>query len=602
MRRPVEHRTLGGLALAVMLILPGYALSETSSSSTADAPATSIGNTPAGGPKDDKVLRAQNLLEAPLSPSLSGTDLAVAEKIRNLVAANLGHYVSRNEDRAGLETFYRNRGFTPLWISGGQPTRASQEARIYLGGVGADGLDPADYPVPNFAGADPALRAEDDIRLSSSLLAFARHASTGRVSFTRVSGSIFYNLKFPEAEEVLGKLAVSTNIRAELDSYHPPQPGYKALKAKLAELRRLGQSGKVAHIPDGPTLQRGMEDARVPQLRKHLNLSKKNSLRYDRELESAVEKFQRKADIPASGMVDQATLARLNSGDQSKLAAVVIANMERWRWLPRDLGSAHVAVNIPDYTLKVFDKDKAVWSTKIIVGKPGEMATPLLSETLIYVTINPTWNVPPSIIRNEYLPALQSDSNALNRLGLKMSRKSDGSIRIYQPPGPRNALGRIRFNFPNKFLVYQHDTPNKDLFSRSERAYSHGCMRVQDPEKYAEVLLSLSQPQDRYTAERIRSLYGDDERTIRMKNPIAVHITYQTAFVDDAGHLQTRPDVYGRDQEILKLLQGKERTVADIPINRDYSSNTRSVRAQTPPRPKQRMYTEMRWPGSFRLW
>ena len=199
-----------------------------------------------------------------------------------------------------------------------------------------------------------------------------------------------------------------------------------------------------------------------------------------------------------------------------------------------------------------------------------------------FITINPTWNVPPSIIRNEYLPALQRDPNALDRIGLKVGRNHDGSLRVYQPPGARNALGRIRFNFPNVFLVYQHDTPNKSLFGHDRRAFSHGCMRVQNPEKYAEVLLSLSQPADGYTARRIQRLYGDEERKISLQHPIPVHVTYQTAFFDAAGHFRTRDDVYGLDAAVLKLMRGDERLVADRPIARDYSASSKPVMARLP--------------------
>ena len=216
--------------------------------------------------------------------------------------------------------------------------------------------------------------------------------------------------------------------------------------------------------------------------------------------------------------------------------------------MPHDLGPTYVMVNIPDYTLKVVQDGKTVWSTKIVVGKPGSHATPLLTETMKYITVNPTWNVPPSIIRNEYLPALARDPGALARIGLQVGHNADGSIRIFQPPGERNALGRIRFNFPNRFLVYQHDTPDKNLFAQATRAYSHGCMRVQNPDQYAEVLLGVTQPEEHYTAAKIRSMYGHGERTITFKHPIPVYITYQTAFADDAGkfadarrHLWARP-------------------------------------------------------------
>ena len=257
--------------------------------------------------------------------------------------------------------------------------------------------------------------------------------------------------------------------------------------------------------------------------------------------------------------------------------------MERWRWLPRDLGTAHVMLNIPDFTLAVVDRGKTVWSTRVVVGKPGRMATPLLSETIKTITVNPTWNVPPSIIQNEYLPALRQDPGALERIGLKVVQNRNGTIRIYQPPGAGNALGRIRFNFPNKFLVYQHDTPDKHLFAHSKRAYSHGCMRVQDPDKYAEVLLSLTQPADGYTSDRIRGMFGKGERNIALGHPVPVHLTYQTAYVDDAGALQVRPDVYGRDAQTLALLKNKDRPDADTPVARRNSSS-KPVVARLPSR------------------
>ena len=269
---------------------------------------------------------------------------------------------------------------------------------------------------------------------------------------------------------------------------------------------------------------------------------------------------------------------------KSKAARIdtIIANMERWRWLPHDLGAAYVMVNIPDYTLKVVNLGKTVWSTRIVVGKPGNHATPLLADTMKYITFNPTWNVPPSIIRNEYLPALERDPTALMRIGLRIGRNDDGSIRIYQPPSDRNALGRIRFNFPNRFLVYQHDTPDKFLFDKTVRAYSHGCMRVEKPDQYAEVLLSISQPEDRYSVQRIRSLYGASERNVNLKNPIPVYLTYQTAFVDDAGQLETRPDIYGLDQTTNRPAQRRDREVANIPVARNDRSDSTPVVAPEP--------------------
>jgi murein L,D-transpeptidase YcbB/YkuD len=186
-----------------------------------------------------------------------------------------------------------------------------------------------------------------------------------------------------------------------------------------------------------------------------------------------------------------------------------------------------------------------------------------------YITVNPTWNVPPSIVTREYLPALAQDPTVLARMGLRVSYNSDGSIHISQPPGDHNALGRLRFNFPNKFLVYQHDTPDKNLFALDKRAFSHGCMRVQDPVKYAEVLLSIVRPGEGYSEERIHKMIaGRGEQDIQFPHYLPVHLTYQTAFVDNEGRLEFRKDMYGRDQVLIAILRGEEPQIAESPVDR----------------------------------
>jgi murein L,D-transpeptidase YcbB/YkuD len=201
-----------------------------------------------------------------------------------------------------------------------------------------------------------------------------------------------------------------------------------------------------------------------------------------------------------------------------------------------------------------------VWTTRIVIGKT-DMPTPLLSETMKYITINPTWNVPPSIVHNEYLPALQQDPTVLERMGLKVVYNRDGSVHIYQPPGEANALGRIRFNFPNRFLVYQHDTPDKHLFAQDVRAFSHGCMRVQDPAKYAEVLFGIARPTENWSADKIKRMFGTGEQDVQLPVPIWVHLTYQSAFVDDAGKLQIRRDIYNLDSRTLAAIKSDRSVV-----------------------------------------
>jgi murein L,D-transpeptidase YcbB/YkuD len=495
-------------------------------------------------------------------------DQRVAEKIHEMFGGRIDRIFDRKY-KAAVETFYTARNFAPLWVEGGAASERAKAAAAYLAGVSADGLDPAEYPVPSFSNADPGVLAEAELKFTATILTYARHAQIGRVHYSRVSSDISYNLVAPEPGEVLGKLADTASVADVLDSFNPPHAGYKALKAKLAEVRnRAGEPARV-RIATGKTLRPGMEDPRVPPLRERLGIAAADNNIYDKALSDAVKAFQRQHDLSANGFLTSSTVDALNGPRRDHDADVIVANMERWRWLPRDLGEAYVMVNIPDYTLRVMNHGEQVWTTKIVSGKPGEKATPLLSETMKYITVNPTWHVPPSIVNNEYLPALAQDPTVLDRMGLRVEHNRDGSVSISQPPGERNALGRIRFNFPNKFLVYQHDTPDKYLFNVAKRAYSHGCMRVQYPDKYAEVLLGISNPKDGYTAEKIRRMYGTGERDIQLTTPIPVHLTYQTAFVDDAGHLAVREDIYGRDAKLLANLKGDERRIADAPVERE---------------------------------
>ncbi len=426
--------------------------------------------------------------------------------------------------------------------------------------------------------SDPAALAEAEMRLSASVVTYAHHAAIGRVHWTRVSADISYDQKAPEPADVLAAMAQAKDVAAALDGYEPHYRDYVALKAKLAELRAGKEDAGKTPIPDGPALKVGAPDARVPQLRARLGLPDEGNTTFDKPLAEALKKFQREYELKADRHADLGTLEALNGKEPERPVDTIIANMERWRWMPHDLGDTFVIVNLADFRLHVMHDGKEVWTTRIVDGKPA-MPTPIMSAEMKYITVNPTWNVPPSIVAREYMPALRQDPTVLERMGLQVTRNPDGTVHIAQPPGDRNALGRVRFNFPNKFLVYQHDTPEKYLFAYDKRAYSHGCMRVQDPVKYAEVLLSLVRPGDGYTQDRIRKMFGNNEQDIQFPHFLPVHLTYQTAFVDERGDLQFRDDVYGRDKELLAILKSDERKVADIPIERKENTIRREVLA-----------------------
>jgi murein L,D-transpeptidase YcbB/YkuD len=422
--------------------------------------------------------------------ALDPADRAVAEKIRDLLAAKADKFFAAKNERAAVEAFYQKRNLAPLWLEKGVENTRAASAISRLKNADADGLEPGDYKVPSFAGLEPEALADAELKLTRAVLTYARHVQAGRFPYTRVSRNIELPQAAPEPADVLSSVADAADVGKALDLFSPQNEPYSKLKSTLAELRAKPGAAK----------------------------------------------------------------------NEAKQIDTILVNMERWRWYPRDLGDAHVIVNQPDFTLKVMHNGNQAWTTRVVIGKPS-MATPLLSETMKTITVNPTWTVPQSIVRNEYLPALAQDPTVLSRMGLHVSY-SGGGVTITQPPGPGNALGRIRFNFRNRFSVYQHDTPDKYYFAHEVRAYSHGCMRVQDPAKYAEVLLNIARPQEHWTAARVQGMFGRGEQDLQLQpTPIWVHLTYQTAFVDNSGKLQFRRDIYNLDSRTLAAIKSDRSNV-----------------------------------------
>ena len=513
------------------------------------------------------------------APVAAGPDAAIAEQLRELGNGKFDRIIGSEKDRTPIEAFYSSRNYAPLWIADGKPNARATAAIGYLRHVDGEGLDPADYPVPTFAMLSaPADLADAEIKLTAAVVTYARHASVGRVHWSRVSGDIEYSTPAAEPGDVLAAIAGASDVATALDSYEPQTPGYRALKAKLADLRAGKIDKSRPPIASGPVLKVGIQDERVPVLRERFGIAAADGTTYDKALAEAVKKFQQQHDLAATGTLGAATLDALNGRAQpDHVTDIIIANMERWRWMPHRFPDTYVIVNLPDFTLRVIHDGKQVWTTRIVIGKP-EMPTPIMTADMKYITVNPTWNVPPSIVHREYLPALAQDPTVLARMGLRVDYGRDG-VHIWQPPGDKNALGRIRFNFPNKFLVYQHDTPDKYMFALDKRAFSHGCMRVQDPAHYAEVLLSLVRPDDGYTEERIKKMFGPNETDIQFPTFIPVNLTYQTAFVDEAGKLEFRDDIYGRDKTLLAILKGSDRKLADVPVEHREDVSHRQVLA-----------------------
>ena len=362
---------------------------------------------PAGAPGESGAPTTATIAPAAATPApVADGNTPIAEQLRGLAGGKFDRIIGGKKDRATIDAFYSGRDYAPLWLSDGKPNAKAKAATAYLGQVDADGLDPADYQVPDFASlTDPAALAEAEMRLTTSIITYAHHAQIGRVHWTRVSGDIFYDQKAPEPADILAAMVDAKDIAQVLDGYEPHAPGYLALKAKLAELRAGKDSAAHAQIPTGPMPKIGAQDDRVPQLRERLGLPADSDTTYDKTLAAAVKKFQQERELKPTGTLTAATVDALNGRQPDRPIDTIIANLERWRWIPHDLGKTYVMVNLPDFTLRVFHDGKQVWMTRIVDGKPA-MPTPIMTAEMKYITVNPTWNVPPSIVAKEYLPAL----------------------------------------------------------------------------------------------------------------------------------------------------------------------------------------------------
>ncbi|MBK8009200.1 MAG: L,D-transpeptidase family protein [Rhizobiales bacterium] len=533
-------------------------------------------------PSDEtKKLTGRKLVEAPLA-NLSGLDAAVAEKLRDLIANRGDRFFSNKDERNAAEVFYRDRGFQPLWLTNGKTSDRTAAAIAFLKKVDEDGLEPADYAAPDFSEMDADKLAEAELTYTNEVLDFIRHASSGRVHPSRTFRDTEYKHEGLDPLESLNKIASAANLADTLAGFHPPHEQYKLLKAELAKARGKTEAAPV-RIPHGPLIRfnakKPQEDNRVPLLRERLGLAAKDDKFYDKELMEAVISFQKTSKITSGGIVGPQTVDTMNGVTRDRTEDIILANMERWRWLPRDLGNSHVITSIPGYYVRVVQDRKEVWETRVVVGMATKI-TPITTQEMSFITVNPTWNVPPSIVARDYIPALRNDPDAMKRMGMRVQTRPDGTLHISQPPGDGNALGRLRFNFPNKFLVYQHDTPLRHLFAHDERAYSAGCIRMQDPLKYAELLMNIARPGEDWTQEKIRKLYGQAEHRLDFKNNIPVHIIYNTAEVRD-GKLIIRKDLYKVDAATIKNLKatGNERRQLEVAVR--HPDPTPSREAQT---------------------
>jgi murein L,D-transpeptidase YcbB/YkuD len=463
--------------------------------------------------------------------------------------------LAAKREREAVTAFYAARDNAPLWRENGKWTAAARSALTRLEHAEDDGLDLRAVSLPALRDGNVAASATDDVALSLATVAYGRQASGGRIDPQTISRLITEKPDVAEPARILSTVTSAADAGAALQGFNPDHEGYRLLRAKLAEVRQEKSSPVATRIDPGPILKVGMKDPRVPLIRAHFRidadkeLANTDTLLYDTRVASAVADFQRAHGLPASGQLTPRTIAVLSGGQPARLEAEIISNMERWRWRAHSDSDDRIEVNIPDYTVKVIRNRQVIHQTRVIVGK-STTQTPIFSNRMQFIEVNPYWNVPESIIKKEMMPKLAADPTYLQRMGYEVTTRN-GRMIVRQPPGERNALGRIKFMFPNQHAVYLHDTPTRGLFNTERRSYSHGCVRVDQPFKFAEIVLGK---ENGWSEDRVRKLIGGANRTIHLPKAIDIHIGYFTAFVDDAGKLQLREDIYGHSQKVKAAL------------------------------------------------
>ena len=495
--------------------------------------------------------------------------------------SNIGS--ERDDERlVQVYTFYFDRKFKPVWTRDGGAKSKARELLEILKKADADGLDAAWYRVREIDDlideTDPRGLAELDMLVTRAFIDYARDLTKGRVAPGEVDNE---NATAPleiGAATLLDGAEQADSIAEYVKTLQPGSDRYLRMRTKLAELRKLDASGGWPVIPEGATLKPGANDARMAVIRDYLvatgdltSADRAAGETYDPKAVAAVKSFQERHGLTEDGVVGGTTLTEMRVPVDRRLRQLEV-NMERRRWMNRDLGDLHIFVNLADQYLKVVRDEKTIHTALLVVGKPFTR-TPIFSEKMTYVVFNPYWSVPPSIANKEYLVKLRSDPGVLNRQKIRVfagvgdnareidpfavnwSSMSRMPYTLRQDPGKGNSLGRVKFMFPNKYNVYIHDTPAKALFSKDLRVYSHGCMRVQHPEELAEVLLKSQG----WTPEKIANqIASGGQKIVNLKTPIPVHVTYLTAWVNKDGSVNFRRDVYKRDQRLMEAMYHTE--------------------------------------------
>ncbi len=480
---------------------------------------------------------------------------------------------SRDKD---LAAFYRGRGYESVW-TGDEPADMQRRTALMasLNAAGDQGLPASRY---DSAALEEAMRTASSIRdlgflevaLSRAFLQYARDVQTGVLIPETIDESIVREVPYRDRASYLTSL-MNTSPTTFFKSLPPQSREYNALMKQKLVLERLLAAGGWGPAVNSRKLELGSSGRSVVALRDRLvrmgYLRRHAGTKYDDAMQAAILAFQADHGLAQDGVVGTGTLEEINRSVQERLQAVIVS-MERERWINKELGARHIEVNLADFSAKIVDNGKITFETRSVVGhRDRDRQSPEFSDVMEFMVVNPSWHVPRSIVTKEYLPELQENPFAVNHIEITdvRGRVVDRSavdfsqfnsrtfpFAMRQPPSQGNALGLVKFMFPNKHNIYLHDTPHKKLFRREVRAYSHGCIRLADPFDFAYALLAVQTDDPQGDFQQV--LDTGKETQIDLNNPVPVHIIYRTAITNGKGQIQYRRDVYGRNAKVWKAL------------------------------------------------
>jgi len=525
-------------------------------------------------------------LSASFAFAVEGSPVAREMRARVEAAQAAGALDCRGEMICGLSllpAFYARRGFEPAWSDAQGPLPAARSLVRLLGGIAEEGLDPQAYRfdlLQNLlqraegAPAGGALTLDLDLLLTDAFLLLASHLRAGRVNPETLHGEWVVGLeRAAEFLPALERALRSGDAAAALAEFRSPHPEYGRLRGALSRYRALEAAGPFPLLPDSARWQPGEEGEVADLLRERLRREGDLAAAAggEADLERALRRFQERHGLEADGRLGKQTLRALNLTLAQRIRRIEL-NLERWRWLPRELGDPHIRVNIPGFDLVVSEGGAAALSMRVVAGREVRR-TPVFSSRLDRIVLNPDWNIPRRIAVEDILPKARRDPDYLRREKIRVFEHwgpgaaeldpaeidwpsvsaREFRYRLMKDPGPHNDLGRVKFLFPNPFAVYLHDTPSRALFSRARRGFSSGCIRIEKPLELASWLLrgdAAGSP------EGIEALLASDRtHTLRLKRPVPLHLLYMTAAVEEDGTVRFFEDLYGRDPVLDRALR-----------------------------------------------